>query len=375
MEKFGGKVQTAALAALLAMGALALGLGGCKDAWRILTTGDLYWENDDGDDEEEPEPEPEVQNLINLGDPQASTGAGWSYDEASGVFTISGGAGVEVTGSTPRNRVVVNGTVTVTLSDASITSAAASPFELGSGANVTLKLAGSNSLVCTFNDTNADTSFAGLQVEGASSVTIEGPGSLRAAGGIFAAGIGGGYNGSGGTINITSGTVTANGGEGGAGIGGGRRGAGGTITISGGTVNATTDGTVTPGGIAGGAGIGGGAHGEGGIITISGGTVNATGGPQGAGIGGGSHKSGGTISITGGSVTAEGISLAAGIGGGWSGDGGTISISGGSGRARGHYTPGVGPGNSGSPDSGSFSGPVGSTWGTAGWPEANPYTW
>ncbi|GAB6392230.1 MAG: InlB B-repeat-containing protein [Treponematales bacterium] len=43
MEKFGGKVQTAALAALLAMG--ALGLGGCGDAWRILTTGDLYWDD------------------------------------------------------------------------------------------------------------------------------------------------------------------------------------------------------------------------------------------------------------------------------------------------------------------------------------------
>ncbi|GAB6390918.1 MAG: InlB B-repeat-containing protein [Treponematales bacterium] len=27
-------------------GALALVLGGCGDAWRILTTGDLYWEND-----------------------------------------------------------------------------------------------------------------------------------------------------------------------------------------------------------------------------------------------------------------------------------------------------------------------------------------
>jgi hypothetical protein len=446
MEKCSGKVQTAALAALLAMGALALalGLGGCKDAWRILTTGEFYWEDDDGDEEKAvyafrydpsggelyggtPEGDiaegttvtlpssggregytltgftlsgaaeggfnpggeftmpagevtaaanwTEVQNLINLGDPYASTGAGWSYDEASGVFTISGGAEVEVTGSTPRNRVVVRGTVTVTLSDANITSAAASPFELGSGANVTLKLAGSNSLVCTLNDTNAGTSFAGLQVEGASSVTIEGPGSLRAAGGFGAAGIGGGYNGSGGTIIITSGTVTANGGEGGAGIGGGNSGASGTITISGGTVNATTDGTVTPGGFAGGAGIGGGAYGEGGIITISGGTVNATSGIQGAGIGGGSHKSGGTIRITGGSVTAAGTYLAAGIGGGALGAGGTISISGGSGRAGGHYTPGVGPGNGGSPDSGSFSGPAESRWGTAGWPEANPYTW
>jgi hypothetical protein len=42
MEKFGGKVQTAALAALLAMGALALalGLGGCDmDMWDTLVHG------------------------------------------------------------------------------------------------------------------------------------------------------------------------------------------------------------------------------------------------------------------------------------------------------------------------------------------------
>jgi hypothetical protein len=373
MEKFGGKVQTAALAALLAMGALALGLGGCKDAWRILTTGELYWEDDDGDEEEEkavyafrydpsggelyggtPEgdiaegetvtlpssggregytltgftlsgaaeggfnpgdtftmPAGEVtaaanwtQTFINLGDPQATTGAGWSYDEASGVFTISGGAGVEVRGSTARNRVVVRGTVTVTLSDANITSAA-SPFELESGANVTLKLAGSSSLVSTFNNDEGDAGFAGLQVESAT-LTIEGSGSLTAQGGLTGAGIGGrliagqARGGRPGTIIINSGTINATGGYGAAAIGGGYQDDGGVITISGGTVTAG-------GGTNGGAGIGGGNAGVGGVITISGGTVNATGGPSGAGIGGGYGGGGGNITISGGNGTATAV--------------------------------------------------------------------
>ncbi|GAB6390852.1 MAG: hypothetical protein MdMp014T_0225 [Treponematales bacterium] len=391
MEKCSGKVQTAALAALLAMGALAL--GGCGDAWRILTTGEFYWDDNgkkvyafrydpsggelydgtpEGDIAEgttvtlpssggregytltgftlsgatEGDFNPgdtftmpagevtakaewtEVRNLINLGDPYASTGAGWSYDEASGVFTISGGAGVEVTGSTARNRVVVRGTVTVTLSDASITSAAASPFELGSGANVTLKLAGSNSLVCTFEDWDADTSFAGLQVEGASNVTIEGPGSLRTAGGLGGAGIGGRFpGGSCGTITISDGTVNAAGGYHGAGIGGGNGGAGGTITIEGSANVEATGGT-------GGAGIGGGTSGAGGSIRITGGTVTATAGTGGAGIGGGYQGNGGTISINS-PGTSRGTATGSGAWGGRS----------------------VGPGAAGS--GGSFSGPDG----------------
>jgi hypothetical protein len=460
MEKFGGKVQTAAL---LAMGALALGLGGCGDAWRILTTGEFYWD-DNGKEEKAvyafrydpsggelyggtPEGDiaegetvtlpssggregytltgftlngaaegafnpgdtftmpagevtaaanwTEVRNLINLGDPQVSTGAGWSYDEASGVFTISDGAEVEVTGSTPRNRVVVRGTVTVTLSDAGITSAAASPFELESGANVTLKLAGSNSLVCTFEDWDADTSFAGLQVEGASSVTIEGPGSLRAAGGLGGAGIGGRFpGGSCGTITISDGTVNAAGGYHGAGIGGGNGGAGGTITIEGSAnVEATggtggagigggtsgaggsiriTGGTVTATAGPGGAGIGGGYSGAGGDITISSGGVTAAGGMKGAGIGGGYSGAGGDITISGGGVTAAGGTWAAGIGGGDGGSGGTVRITGGSGTATAggpatnYDNPqGVGPGAGGS--GGSFNG--------GAFPAANPYTW
>ena len=63
-------------------------------------------------------------------------------------------------------------------------------------------------------------------------------GSLKATGGQFGAGIGGGDHGSGKNITITGGTVTARGGKHGAGIGGGDYGSGENITINGGTVTA-----------------------------------------------------------------------------------------------------------------------------------------
>lgn len=148
-------------------------------------------------------------------------------------------------------------------------------------------------------------------------------GSLNATGGDRGAGIGGGCNGTNGTVTVNSGTVTAQGGNEAAGIGGGKAGAGGTVTINKGTVNAT--------GGNGGAGIGGGADfnnsnssfkeesdRSGGVININGGTVVAQGGGGngGAGIGGGSHGDGGTITITGGDITATGGSGGAGIGSG-----------------------------------------------------------
>ncbi len=136
-------------------------------------------------------------------------------------------------------------------------------------------------------------------------------GALTALGGDGAAGIGGSYDHSGGTVTINGGTVMVTGGSSGAGIGGGSLGAGGTVTINGGTVTAT-------GGHAG-AGIGGGFRGNGGIITINGGTVTATGGGDGAGIGGGSHGAGGTVTINGGTVTATGGGDGAGVGAGFKG--------------------------------------------------------
>ena len=158
-------------------------------------------------------------------------------------------------------------------------------------------------------------------------------GTITATGGVFGAGIGGGYYGAGSNITISGGTIMATGGNSAAGIGGGERGAASNITISGGTVTATGGNT--------GAGIGGGYSGEGNHITISGGTVTATSiavgdaGATGAGIGGGYAKEGNNITISGGTVTATSIAVGdagatgAGIGGGYNKDGSNITISGG----------------------------------------------
>ena len=150
------------------------------------------------------------------------------------------------------------------------------------------------------------------------------PGSLKAEGGTWAAGIGGSENNGTNNITISGGTVKAIGGPQSAGIGGGNGGGGDHITITGGTVTAE--------GGTGGAGIGSGGEGDGdggSHITITGGTVNAIGGYWGAGIGGGGFKSGNDITITGGTVTAEGGTCGAGIGGGgWSSGSGNITVSG-----------------------------------------------
>jgi hypothetical protein len=106
-------------------------------------------------------------------------------------------------------------------------------------------------------------------------------GKITATGGKEAAGIGGGYGGDRGTVQIYGGQVTATGGDGGAGIGGGDGGAGETIAIYGGR-------------------------------------VKATGGEKAAGIGGGRSKGGGTILINGGYVTATSDDSSDGIGKGYS---------------------------------------------------------
>ena len=150
---------------------------------------------------------------------------------------------------------------------------------------------------------------AGLQ-NGGFPLTISGnTGALTAAGGDFAAGIGGGDGGDGSNITIEGGTVTATGTSGGAGIGGGSGGgssggSGSGISIEGGAVTAT--GSSFAAGIGGGNGARGGGSGSG--ISVSGGTVEATGGDFGAGIGGGYKGAGGTadapVSVSGGCVSA-----------------------------------------------------------------------
>ena len=146
-------------------------------------------------------------------------------------------------------------------------------------------------------------------------------GSLKATGGKYGAGIGGGRYHDGEYITITGGRVNATGGEeGGAGIGGGDYGSGENITITGGTVTAR-------GGEAS-AGIGGGRCNDGKNITITGGTVTADGNDLGAGIGGGAEGSGEDITITGGRVNATGGKNGAGIGGGINGSGINVTVSG-----------------------------------------------
>ena len=177
-----------------------------------------------------------------------------------------------------------------------------------------------------------------------------GSGSLKATGGKYGAGIGGGNYGSGENITITGGRVNATGGWGSAGIGGGNYGRGNygsgkNITIKGGTVTAK-------GGDCG-AGIGGGNGGIGENIKITDGTVTATGGIHGAGIGGGDSGIGEDITITGGTVNADGGDNGAGIGGGATGSGSNVTVSGAAqvtattGKSDGYYGAGATIGNGG----------------------------
>ena len=115
------------------------------------------------------------------------------------------------------------------------------------------------------------------------------------------AGIGCGQNGgdkAAGTIIIDGGVVKAHGGDYGAGIGGGDSMNGADLTINGGHVEAY-GGTDA-------AGIGGGEGGDGGTVTINGGYVYAQGGWEyGAGIGGGQSGKGANVTIKGGTVIAK----------------------------------------------------------------------
>ena len=211
-----------------------------------------------------------------------------------------------------------------------------------------------------------------------------GSGSLKATGGKYGAGIGGGEYYSGENITITGGRVNATGGWGSAGIGGGNYGRGNygsgkNITIKGGTVTAKggdcgagigggnggigeniqiTDGTVNATGGWGGAGIGGGDGGYGGYgngknITITDGTVTATGGIHGAGIGGGDSGIGENITITDGTVNATGGIYGAGIGGGVNASGSNVTVSGAAqvtataGKSDGYYGAGATIGSGG----------------------------
>lgn len=253
----------------------------------------------------------------------------------SGTYMVLSGEGSE--GATTNTVSVTGpGEYTLILSNVEINCSdlrGEAAVSLGGGANVTLTLAGTNTLASGENR-------AGIEVPEDCSLTINGNGSLTVSGGAgqynASAGIGGGAEHTNGAISIQSGTITATGGarsyNGAAGIGGGCKGDGQRITISGGTVTANG----SPESYYGAAGIGGGAWGGGMDISITGGTVTATGSHDSflgaAGIGGGYMGSAQRLSMSGGTVDAKSSYGAsgngAGIGGGYGGTASYIEISG-----------------------------------------------
>ena len=286
-------------------------------------------------------------------------GSGWVYDGNARTLTLSGAGPFLLSGINTIGGVCVvvpeGVTNTVTLSNLKLraTGDGQCAFALETDANVSLLLAGANELA-------SGSGRAGLEAAEERTLSItnapgDDAGSLTVTGGRGAAGIGGGYNGNGGTVTVNGGAVTATGGYAGAGIGGGYNysnipnadtDSGGTVTVNGGAV------TATGGDYA--AGIGGGAFGGGGTVTINSGAVTAMGGFDGAGIGGGYERQGATATITGGEIFATGGDYAPGIGGGFiynstnstAGWGGTVAISGGRVMATGGwYAAGIGGGS------------------------------
>ena len=272
-----------------------------------------------------------------------------STASAGATVTIAAN-GIGLTGTAGNLAVVINGGITVTLVNASISSNFASPIRAG-GMGCGIILSGANSATMT----GFGNHYAGVNVPDTASLLIDGPGALTAASpasGNWAAGIGGNNAQNSGPITIQNATVTATGGGGGAGIGGGLDGAGSQIMI----INAS----VTATGSFGGAGIGGGeasGNGAGSHITIIDSAVTATGGGDGggggAGIGGGggggytvptSGNPGSDITITRSQVIATGGD---GIDSPYAGGGGGAGIGGGGGGGGGGSThiPGLGGGD------------------------------
>ena len=229
---------------------------------------------------------------IGKGDITISAGSGGQTVTQGGGAAVNDSAPV-ITGSSTDNTLTINAekdqTTSVTLSGVNIdvSSAVKAAVSTNGEGNVSIELDGENNL-------KSDWEHAGLEKNNDGSLTIadkDKNGKLTAEGGIYGAGIGGGYEGEGSNIAITGGEVEATGGIGGAGIGGGKNGAGSSIAITGGEVKAT--------GGKYGAGVGGGLSGNGNHITITGGEVKATGGLNGAGIGGGLWGKGKDITISG----------------------------------------------------------------------------
>lgn len=201
---------------------------------------------------------------------------------------------------------------TVTIKDVNIdvSEKSKAAMEVRGDGDTTLKLKGDNTL-------ESGEYHAGLEKDddlstGKLTITSEDPSaSLKAHGGYFAAGIGGGSGQSTSKLEIANGKIHAEGGLVGAGIGGGD-GKNGEVTISGGDV--TAQGGAYAAGI-GGSGVGSGK------VTIRNGKVTAKTKGQAAAIGGGSGpNSSGDVTILDGRVTTTLVennnNSVTGIGGG-----------------------------------------------------------
>ena len=313
-------------------------------------------------------------NVANGGSPlNPNTGSGVNAQ----VYEITDDdVNIDVSGTTSYSRIVVTGDgVTLHLNNASmiLNERNGSPIEIAENKSVTIIFAGENKLTAdaggpgilvnqgaTLTIKEADnTSANSLTVTGAQQNNyIDGDDTIVSSGGGFA-GIGGPNSSSQltytGTIKIESGIVNAYGFGYGAGIGGGDYSSGGTIQISGGTVTAINGGTEPDGWGSSmhkqASGIGGSQGMDSGLITISGNAdVKAYGGYACAGIGGGKND----ITITDNAkVTAYGGENAAGIGGYNQNNKGesTITISGSANVIAygGKYASGLGQGSASAP--------------------------
>ena len=156
-----------------------------------------------------------------LNDAAGSSGAGWAYTPPT--LTLSGAGPFMISGTNTAGEVcvIVQTGVTCDVTLSNLTLAATDnqqcPFALESGANVTLFLAGNNSL-------RSGDRRAGIEVATGRTLSItNAPGDdaafLSVRGAYLGAGIGSGGSGNGGTITISGGTVEATGGSWSAGIG------------------------------------------------------------------------------------------------------------------------------------------------------------
>jgi len=242
--------------------------------------------------------------------------------------------GATLTGTLARNvKISIADGATVTLKDANINGSGTWTDGYYAGitcaGTATINLEGTNTVKGFIN------TYPGIYVPEEKTLTINGPGSLKAStGGTHGSGIGGIHWGSCGNIKITGGTITAEGGAAAAAIGSGNASSCGDITITGG--NVTAIGNINDNWRGVGIGCGDGYSADSnrakcGNITISGGTVTAIGKNGGVGIGSGLYGDCGTITITSGvtSVTAtKGSGATNSIGAGDGGTCGTVTIGG-----------------------------------------------